>query len=147
MARLDLSARKTAVKIVVDSYAWIEIFLGSEKGRVASDTIEESDQVITPDIVLAEVARKYAREGFKENLIRKRIRTIVESSQVFGIDENCAVVTARAHLEMENHAKKLKLHKPSLFDGLVLGTARVTESKVLTGDPHFRELPETLWLG
>jgi predicted nucleic acid-binding protein len=135
------------VKIVVDSYAWIEIFRGSEKGRAASDTIEESDQVVTPDIVLAEVARKYIREGIKENLVRKRIRTIVESSQVFGIDEECAAVSAKAYLEIENQAKKLKLHKPSLFDGIILGTARITESRVLTGDPHFRELPETIWLG
>lgn len=135
------------MKIVVDSYAWIEIFLGSEKGRVASDTIEESDQVVTPDIVLAEVARKYLREGAKENLVHKRVRTIVESSQVFGIDEECAAVSAKAYLEIESHAEKLKLHKPSLFDGIVLSTARVTKSRVLTGDPHFRQLPETIWLG
>lgn len=135
-------------KIVVDSYAWIEIFLGSEKGRVATETFEESDQVFTPDIVLAEVARKYLREQVKENVVRKRIKTIVESSQVVGIDnQESAAASAKGYLEIENLAKELKLNKPSLFDGIVLGTARITGSRVLTGDPHFKKLPETIWLG
>ena len=147
MEGLNLSARKIVVKIVVDSYAWIEVFLGSEKGRIAFNAIEESDQVVTPDVVLAEIARKYVREGIKDNLMRNRIRTIVESSQVFGIDEECAAASAKAYFEIEDNARKMKLRKPSLFDGIVLGTARVNESKVLTGDPHFKELPETIWLG
>jgi predicted nucleic acid-binding protein len=58
------------VKIVIDSHAWIEIFLGSQKGRLASDTIEEAEVVVTPESVLAEIARKYLREVVKEGIIR-----------------------------------------------------------------------------
>ena len=47
------------MKIVVDSYAWIEIFLGTEKGKSASKAIEDAEQAITPEIVLAEISRKY----------------------------------------------------------------------------------------
>jgi len=35
---------------------------------------------------------------------------------------------------------------PSLFDGLVLGTARLKDTKVVTADPHFKDLPETIWI-
>jgi predicted nucleic acid-binding protein len=35
---------------------------------------------------------------------------------------------------------------PSLFDGLILGTARLKDAKVVTADPHFKDLPETIWI-
>ena len=134
------------VKIVVDSYAWIEIFLGSDKGHSALETIDDADLVITPETVLAEISRKYLREGAKEQTIRKRLKTISESSEVSGIDESIALESGKAYLEVENIAKKSKNNRPSLFDAIVLATARVNEAKVLTGDPHFSGLPETIWL-
>jgi predicted nucleic acid-binding protein len=134
------------VKIVVDSYAWIEIFLGSRKGREAADAIQEAELVLTPGVVLAEIARKYLREGLKENVIRSRLRTIAESTEVAQIDEEVAIASSKAYLEIEEKARKSKLDRPSLFDAIVLGTARVNGGKVITGDPHFRNLPETVWL-
>ena len=56
------------MKIVVDTYAWIEIFIGSEKGSKVRDVILNAESVYTPDIVLAEISRKYAREGIAEDV-------------------------------------------------------------------------------
>lgn len=134
------------MKIVVDSYAWIEIFLGGDKGQFALEAIEDADLVITPETVLAEISRKYLREGAKEQVIRNRLKTISESSELSGIDENTALESGNAYLEIEKIAKKSRNNKPSLFDAIVLATARVNEARVLTGDPHFRNLPETIWL-
>ncbi len=134
------------MKIVIDSYAWIEIFLGTEKGRSALKTIEDAELVLTPQTVLAEVARKYLREGMKENIIQSRLETISESSETHPVDEAIAIESGKAYLEMERRAKEAKLRKPSLFDAIVLATARLNSSKVLTGDSHFRGLPDTVWL-
>ena len=54
------------MKIVVDSYAWIEHFLGNEKGVKTDEILQDSDEVFTPDIVLAEIARKYTRESIED---------------------------------------------------------------------------------
>ena len=135
------------MRIVVDSYAWIEIFLGSKKGETASQEIEDAELVVTPDTALAEISRKYLREGARENTIRSRLQTISEASELSHIDESTAIASGKAYLEMEEKSKKEKIDKPSLFDAIVLATARVNKAKVLTGDPHFRDLPETLWLG
>jgi hypothetical protein len=34
---------------VIDSYAWIEHFIGSEKGREVKEIMENADEVYTPD--------------------------------------------------------------------------------------------------
>ena len=135
------------MKIVVDSYAWIEIFIGSEKGQSASQIIQDAERVITPELVLAEISRKYFREGEKEQLIRSRLETISQSSELSQIDETIAIESGKAYLEITEKAKKSKGQMPSLFDAIILATGRVNKARVLTGDLHFRNLPETLWLG
>ena len=134
------------MKIVVDSYAWVEIFLGSEKGQFASQSIQDAEQVITPEIVLAEISRKYFREGAKEQLIRSRLATISQSSELSQLDETIAIESGKAYLEISEKARKSKSRKPGLFDAIVLATARINKARVLTGDLHFRDIPETIML-
>jgi predicted nucleic acid-binding protein len=134
------------VKIVVDSNAWIEIFSGSEAGDKAIRDIMNAEAVFTPDTVLAEIARKYHREGFADSIIKERLGTVVEASEVIQIREETALGAAKAYQELDSKAKEEGLGKPSLFDAIVLATAREVGGKVLTGDRHFQRLPETIWL-
>jgi predicted nucleic acid-binding protein len=134
-------------KIVIDAYAWIELFLGSEKGRKAKEIIEDADEVYTPDTVLAEIARKYLREGVDEKNIDARLETIVAASNIAHIDAKLAIEAARCYVELAMNARRLKLKSPSLFDAIVLATGRLLRSKIVTGDEHFRNLSETLWVG
>jgi predicted nucleic acid-binding protein len=135
-----------ATKIVVDAYAWIEVFLGSEVGTRAKGIIEEAETVLTPGTVLAEVARKYAREGATAPTIRKRLATMLETSESVDVDADLALEAAKATIQLERRAASSGLRKPSLFDGIVLATARQNDAKVLTGDEHFKDLAETVWL-
>lgn len=143
MERLE---RKIVVKIVADAYAWIEFFSGTSKGRFAKNRMEEAETVITPDTVLAEVARKYLREEVKEEVTRRRLSTILEASEPAFVDDELAIEASKAYFQLQKKAKDEGLKKPSLFDGLVLATARRNDAMVLTGDEHFEGLPETLWM-
>ncbi len=134
------------MRIVVDSYAWIELFIGSSEGEKVRERMLEADRVFTPGIVLAEIARKYHREGVEREAIRERLRLIVETSEIIPIDEEVALESASCYEDLLSRADERGIGKPSLFDAIILATARMREAKVLTGDEHFRELPETLWL-
>jgi len=135
------------VKIVVDAYAWVELFLGSEKGRKVKEILEDADEVYTPDTVLAEIARKYVKEGAEEKTVDARLETITAASNIAQIDTKIALEAARCYMQLVTDAKKAKLKAPSLFDAIVLATGILLESKILTGDEHFRNLSETLWIG
>lgn len=135
------------MKTVVDTYAWIEIFIGSECGEKAKEIIQKSEEVYTPDVVIAEVARKYLKEGVKEQTILERLATIEETSEITSIDKDIALESARCYLELVERAKSRKLKNPSLFDAIVLATARTLGAKLLTGDEHFKGVDETIWIG
>ena len=134
------------MRIVVDSYAWIELFLGSPMGSKVRELIETADESFTPDSVLAELSRKYFREGAAEKLVSERLSAVQGASQVINIAPDLAVHASKAYLDLVERAKKRKLQSPSLFDGLVLGTARLRDAKVVTADAHFKDLPETIWI-
>jgi predicted nucleic acid-binding protein len=138
---------KTAAKsVVIDSYAWIEIFIGSHKGEKAREAIQNAEEAYTPDIVLAEIARKYLREGTKEQTIRERLKTIEETTEITSIDSQTAIETAKCYIQLTEKAKKENLKAPSLFDAIILATAKTLNAKLVTGDEHFRGLSQTIWI-
>ena len=134
------------MKIVVDTYAWIELLIGSEKGSKVKDLLEKADEVYTPDIVLAEVARKFLREGTDEKTINEWLEIITDSSTIIQIDMATALESAKCHLEMAKKAKMQKQNTPSLFDAIVQATAIIKDCKIVTGDEHFKNLHGVSWL-
>jgi predicted nucleic acid-binding protein len=134
------------VKIVIDTYAWVELLIGSEKGKKVKELIENADEVYTPSTVLAETARKFLREGIDEKTITSWLEIITSASVMTQIDSTTALEAAKCQLELTKKAKMSKQNNPSLFDSIVYATARVNQCKILTGDEHFKNLPETIWI-
>ena len=83
------------MKIVVDTYAWIELLIGSENGTKVKDFLEKADEVYTPDTVLAETARKFLREGTNEESINHWVEIITNASTVMPIDSAIALEAAK----------------------------------------------------
>ena len=115
-------------------------------GGKVNELVNDSEEAYTPDTVLAELARKYLREGVSEKLVRERLTVVQGASHVLTITSDLAIHASRAFQDLAELAKKRKQRSPGLFDGLVLGAARLKDAKVVTADPHFKDLPETIWI-
>jgi len=135
------------VKIVIDTYAWIELLIGSEKGQKVKELIENAEEVLTPSTVLAETARKFLREGADEKTINAWLEIMTSASVVTQIDSATAIEAAKCQLELTKIAKISRQNTPSLFDALVQAAAKINQCKIVTGDEHFKSLPETIWIG
>ncbi len=98
--------------IILDSYAWVEYFLGSDSGRVVKEYLDR-EEASTPSIVLAEIARKYLREGVREEDIFKRLNFIVAKSNIVEVDVELSVMAAKAYLELFKKRKKKGLKCPA----------------------------------
>lgn len=130
--------------LVFDSYAWVEYFIGSRSGAAVMEHLEGRESIVTPDIVLAEIARKYIREGISAEETKKRLYFIAARSEIKGIDADLSLSAAKAWSELMRRAKREKLGRPSLTDAIVLAMARCYGGKLLTGDAHLLQLPEVV---
>jgi len=132
--------------VVFDTYAWVEYFIGSEKGRRVEDILKKGEGK-TPSIVLGELARKYLREGFEESEIRKRLEFISARTEIIGIDIETSIMAAKLYIELLEHARKGDLRTPSLADALIYAIALLNEESLLTGDGLFKGLPKVEYIG
>ncbi len=118
---------------VIDSFAWIEYFVGSTEGAKVKPFVE-GGKSMTPTIVIAELSGKYRKENlsFDEDL-----NFITGKTRVIPLDSKIANEAGKL-----NHERKNRVRRWGLADSIVLATAREHNAKIVTGDEHFRDLPE-----
>jgi predicted nucleic acid-binding protein len=86
--------------------------MGSAKGRKVKEILESSDDVYTPDTVLAEIARKYVREGIEDKIVNARLEQIIGASNITYLDAKLALESAKCYLELADNARKTRLMHP-----------------------------------
>lgn len=125
------------MRYIVDSYAWLEYFIGTEAGRKVKAIIDsEEDEKLTPSICLAEIYAKILRTEDEEKAEVRRA-FIKSRSALVALTEELAVQAAKTDVNM-----KKKVQGWGLADSIVLSTARNRNGKVVTGDQHFRGLAD-----
>lgn len=122
---------------VIDSYAWVEYFRGSEEGAIAREYIE-SKNCATASITIAELSEKYKRENkdFEEDL-----NFIFGRTKILNLNTEIALKAGEINFE---HKKKIK--NWGMSDSIILATAKLLNTEVLTGDEHFRDLQGVVML-
>jgi len=113
---------------LLDSFAWIEYFMGSERGVKVKDYVEGVEPLYTPSICLTEIKSRYLREQ-KDPMAR--IELIVERSFVISLDMETALLAA-------DIKQKNGLHT---IDAIIYATSRHKGLTLVTGDKHFKNLP------
>ncbi|MEB3755399.1 MAG: PIN domain-containing protein [Desulfurococcales archaeon] len=131
--------------VVFDTYAWIEYFRGSEKGLTVKRLL--SNGGITPSIVLAEISRKYIREGIPFEETKRRLLFIQGKTIIKCIDIDVSLLSSKIYLQLKKHAKDHDLRTPSLADSLVYSMAIIEKDKLVTGDRLFKGLPHVIYIG
>jgi predicted nucleic acid-binding protein len=113
--------------IIIDTFAWLEILKGSERGAHALEIIEKSAPCSISVLTLYEL--RYRVEQLKNKQSAEAfLATITANVEVILVDERVAVL-----------AGELKLGHPHMgaVDCVILATGRLHGMKVLTGDTHF----------
>ena len=128
------------MKYVIDSYAWIEYFMGTKAGGKVKPIIEGLEEKITPTICLAEVYAKTTKVE-SEELAEKQRTFIKERSALASLDETIAVESAKMDVTM-----KQKIKGWGLADSIVYATGLMKKAEIVTGDGHFQNLKNVFFI-
>ena len=123
----------TSEAVVFDSWAWWEVVRSSPLGdRLARRYLEAMGvRVLTVDYTLAEIAAKLALLGLGAS-IPASLAVIERASNVLPISVAVAELAASLRLEL----RRTDPHA-SLFDAVVLATARLHPATLISGDPCY----------
>lgn len=124
---------------VVDAYAWIEYLIGSRAGETVKSLLDrERTEIYTCAVTLAEVVSKAAREGADAELAYD---ILLSNSELVNADAALSKDAGMLHAALRKSIPDF-----GLADAYVLALARRIKAKVLTGDPHFRDIKEAILL-
>ncbi len=124
--------------MLLDSFAWFEYFMGTERGGKVKKLVDDNKQLYTSPIVIAEVYSKSLRTDGKAE---ERKDFIIKRCAMVALNENIAVEAAKIHA-----GNKIKSPDFGLADALILASARNKKIKVVTGDPHFKDFDDAVML-
>lgn len=111
----------------LDSFAWIEYFLGSKRGNKVRKYIERGGPLYTPAICLTEIKHRYLRDKKDPT---NRIDFILDRSLIIAINKNVALAAA-------DIKQKHKLHT---IDAIIYASSQLKKLTLVTGDQHFKGL-------
>lgn len=124
--------------MLLDSFAWMEYFMGTHKGEKVKRFVEDNSQLYTSPIVIAEIYSKSLRT---DGNAQERTDFIMKRCAIVALDEKIAIEAAKIHTE-----KKVKTPDFGLADAIILASARSRNMEVLTGDPHFKDFKDAVML-
>ncbi len=116
---------------LIDSYAWVEYYLGSEKGVKIKDIIETKN-IVTSILAIAELSDKFARENGDFNTLFQFINS---RSKILPLTIKIALNSGKFKSKMRKRFKQF-----GLTDAIIYLTAKINNSKLLTDDIHFKDL-------
>lgn len=126
-------------KFVMDAYAWIEYLNGSEKGKKVAEILEEeANDAFTPASAIAEVISKAIRENKDFKIALFYINNL---STVLSLTQEISILTAQIHSEIKKKNKEF-----GMLDAFVAATAKKINAKILTGDEHFKNFKEAVFI-
>jgi len=125
------------MEIVFDTYAWVEYFCGTEKGKVVEKYLLQHE-IITPSIVLVELSYKAVKGSWN---FRELLEFIKARSLIADMNEEIIIQSGLVYANM----RKKQSHF-SLVDAIILTTALIKNAIILTGDKDFVGLDNVIFL-
>ncbi|MFH1849229.1 MAG: PIN domain-containing protein [archaeon] len=124
------------MRYILDTYAWIEYFRGSEKGKKVSRIM--GNTLFTLENCIAELRIWCLEEGIDFKRILDIIR---ECSSIEPINVNNWVEAAEIRQEQRKTQNNF-----GLMDAIILAKQKEIKGRIVTGDRHFQNLKDVLFI-
>jgi predicted nucleic acid-binding protein len=127
------------MRYIIDAWAWIEYLIGSDYGSKISLIIEnEKNEIFTCSLTIAEVISMIKREKKDYELAYKSILSL---SQICNITPELSKEAGLIHPDI-----KKKMRDFGLADVFILVTAKMLNSQIVTGDEHFKNFKNVVFI-
>jgi predicted nucleic acid-binding protein len=127
------------LEYLLDTYAWIEYFIASDKGKIVRSIIDDpNSSLITLESSIAELREWASKEDRDFNELLKVIRS---RSELLLIRLEDWITATDIKIEQRKRMKDF-----GLIDALLLAKQRNLKCKIVTGDLHFQGLANVVFL-
>ena len=119
---------------LVDSCGWIEFFIDGPLAGKYSVYIKDRHNLATSPVVIYEVYKLLKRERCEEEALEAIAH--ISSGKLLEITQETVLIAADASLE----------YGIPMADAIVYASGIISKSRIITGDKHFKNLPNVVYL-
>ena len=125
------------MNVLIDSRGWIEYFSGGPLASKYAKFVESANtfEFLAPSIVLYEVYKKIKSEKDEETAI-KAVAYIVGNARIISIGKKIALNAADISI----------ISKLPMADAMIKAVAEDNNAKLVTGDKHFKDLENVIFV-
>lgn len=125
---------------IIDSYAWVEYFIGSKKGEVLRRLfLDEKNRFLTVECCLAEIMGWCLNN---KHDFDKLFRIIRANSTIMTLTEHDWIDAGKERFE-----QKKTIRDFGLIDAVIVVKQKEMGCKIISGDKHFQSLKNVVFLG
>lgn len=125
---------------IVDTYAWIEYFMGSESGLKLKNLFEnKNNKFITIDCCAAELRGFCLRENIDFNKIYS---TLKKNSILLPVSSSHWLEAAAIRHELRKKVKDF-----GLIDSILVAKQNELKCMIVSGDKHFKGFKNVVYIG
>lgn len=125
---------------IIDTYSWIEYFDGTKKGEKLNELfLEEKSKFITLESTLSELFSHCIRKGFEFEKIYELIKL---NSIILPVLREHWLNAAKI-----KHDVRKKIKDFGLMDSILLARQKELGGEIITGDTHFKNMKNIVFIG
>jgi predicted nucleic acid-binding protein len=121
--------------MLLDTSAWIEYFLATEKGDKVKEILKNED-AFTSVITTGELVNWCIKNKLHYEKYLKEIKLY---SKMLELNEKVAILAGQLNFE-----RKKMIKNWGMADSIILSTSIIYGLRILTKDNHFKDLPNIL---
>ncbi len=124
---------------IIDSYAWVEYFIGSQKGELLKKLfLNEQNRFATVECCLAEIYGWALKNNQDFDQLFKIIRA---NSSIIAITEHDWIDAGKERFEQRKAQRDF-----GLIDAVILIKQKEYRCTIITGDKHFKNVDNVVFL-
>jgi len=125
---------------IVDSWAWIEYFIGSEKGLILKKLLDNKNhKFITMECTISELKSYCLRTN---NDFSKMHNTLKRNSIILPVLKEHWLNAAEIRHEIRKMIKDF-----GLIDSILVSKQNELKCKIVSGDKHFKGMKNVIYIG
>jgi len=128
--------------VIFDAYAWCEYALDGSHAELIAKKLSFARQAFTPASVVGELKESMLRHHVETGTISAILQYVKNKSSIVNID---AAIAERAG--DINFEYKKKIQGWGMLDSIVYSVTLLKKGRVVTGDVHFKKLPNVIYIG
>lgn len=123
--------------MLLDTHAWVNVLNKAPDGLKIRE-IAEGHAIETAMASISELTSWALRNGVEP---KKVIEEVTQASTVIPLSQETSELAGHIHFN-----QKRKVRDFGMVDAMIYATALVHGAELITGDPHFKDLPQVLFI-